>query len=95
MFDGYRPAGRPAAGTAGLDDVLGAIGFQKLANTNGKLFQKVRVRIEVELKDGRHFRVLIYPSYLVNALDSVRRELPAVDMLRRSNLPTPPVMAYA
>jgi len=89
LFDGYRPAGRPAAGTAALDDVLGAIGFQRVANTAQERLQKVRLPIEVQLKDGLLYRVVIYPSDLLHALDSVHRDAPDVTKLQDLIADTP------
>lgn len=81
LFARYRAADRPAAGTARLYDVLGAIGFLPLANARPEQFLKIRMPIDVQQKEGRLYRVLIFPSDLANAFDSVRGELPAVAKL--------------
>jgi len=71
VFDGYRPKGRRAAGTARLDDVLGSIGFENLANTDPELFRQGRVPIDVQLEEGRLHRILVHPSDLLSALDAL------------------------
>lgn len=93
LVDGYRPEGRPQAGTARADDVLGAIGFQKLVNTNLALLRKVRMPVEVQLQEGRFQRVLIYPADLVDALDSLEGGLPELEPIEEM-LNQAPLMAW-
>jgi hypothetical protein len=76
LFDDYRPKDSPAAGTAPLDEVLGAVGFQKVKDANPELFRQSRVPIEVQLESGRLNRILIFPQDLIHALDSLPGELP-------------------
>lgn len=93
LVDGYRPEGRPQAGTARLDDVLGAIGFQKLVNTNLALLRQARTPVEVQLQEGRFHRVLIYPADLVDAVDDLDGGLPELEPIEEM-LNQVPLMAW-
>ncbi len=64
----YRSEGQSSAGTTSLYDVLGAIGFQKLANTEVKALRTSWVPISFELQAGRLARAFVFPHDLTEAL---------------------------
>lgn len=71
LLDSYRPAGRPGAGTSSLAAVLGAIGFQKIANTNRPAVRGVRVPVTLRLERGEVAGATVYPADLLGALAEI------------------------
>lgn len=73
LIENYRPAGSDDAGTVRLYDVLGAVGFEKLANSAPTMLRSARVPMDIQLRHGRLFRAFIYPADVVEALSRLPR----------------------
>ena len=80
----YRPSGRPEAGTANLAAVLGAVGFQKVANLDLAAVRRVRVPVDLSLGQAGLADAMVYPADLVAALADV--EAPARDTRKLRSL---------
>lgn len=81
LIDGYRPQGRAQPGTVSLDDVLGVLGFQKLANVNLATIRGARIPIDLQLEGGHVSRAVIDPQGLVEVLGRLSGSLPESESL--------------
>ena len=83
LLDGYRPAGRPDAGTVDLAVVLGALGFQNVVNAHPGPLRGLRVPVQLQLDDGAISRAYVFPDDVTAALDGLGSRSPALAALAR------------
>lgn len=89
LLDTYRPAGQQFAGTSSLASVLGALGFQKVVNSDPTAARGARVPVELELVGGEFSHATVYPADLVAALGQTDEAAPARQIIQLLDEVTP------